>query len=111
MFLDITPVLRSEQGRRLFEQFMSNMEARTVPIVRRLVSDPRLAAVPTARWPILRTLLLAFIRGRAPLRLAEALAHPERARGRAVHVEARLRTAGDVSPDAGTAERLTATER
>src|SRR5215210_2477453 len=46
MFLDVTPVLRSEQGRRLFERFMNNMEARTVPIVRQLVKDPRLSTVP-----------------------------------------------------------------
>ena len=111
MFLDITPVLRSEQGCRLFKRFMMNMEARTVPIVRQLVNDPRLAIVPTDRWPILRTLLLVFARGRAPLRVAEALARPERARARAARVVARFRTAGEMSPDAGTAERLTAVER
>src|SRR5215211_5622356 len=111
MFLDITSVLRSEQGRRLFERFMRNMEARTVPIVRQLENDPRLATVSTDRWPILRTLLLAFARGRTPLRVAEALARPEKARARAARVVSGFRTADDVSPDAGTAERLTAAER
>jgi phosphohistidine swiveling domain-containing protein len=109
MFLDITPVLRSEQGRRLFERFMSNMEARTVPIVRQLENDARLATVPTDRWQILRTLLLAFARGRFPLRVAEALARPERARARAARVVSGFRTADEMSP--GTAERLTAAER
>ena len=111
MFLDVTPVLRNERGRRLFEWFMSNMEARTVPIVRQLVDDPRLATVPTDRWPILRTLLLVFARGRAPLHLAEALARPKRARGRAARLVARLRAAGETPPEAGAAERLVAAER
>jgi pyruvate,water dikinase len=111
MFIDITPVLRSEQGRRLFERFMRNMEARTVPIVRQLVKDPRLVTVPTNRWPILRTLLLAFARGRAPLRVAEALARPERARNRAARVVARFRTSGKTSPEASATEFLVAAER
>src|SRR5215210_3039048 len=111
MFLDITPVLRSEQGRRLFERFMSNMEARTVPIVRQLENDARLATVPTDRWQILRTLLLAFARGRFPLRVAEALARPERARARAARVVSGFRTAGEMSPGADATLRLVAAER
>jgi rifampicin phosphotransferase len=111
MFADITPVLRSKQGRSLFERVMRNMEARTVPIVRQLVTDPRLATVPTDRWPILRTLLLAFARGRTPLRVAEALARPKRARARTARVVARFRTAGDVSPETGATGRLVAAER
>ena len=111
MFLDITPVLRSERGRRLFGLFMRNMEARTVPIVRQLVKDPRLSTVPTKRWPILRTLLLVFARARAPLRVAEALARPEKARARAAHVVERFRTAGETPPWAGATGRLATAER
>jgi phosphohistidine swiveling domain-containing protein len=51
------------------------------------------------------------VRGRAPLRVAEALARPEKARARAARVVARFRAAGEMSPDAGTAARLTAAER
>src|SRR5215213_2572631 len=111
MFIDITPVLRSEQGRRIFGRFMSNMEARTVPIVRQLINEPRLGTVPTKRWPILRTLLLVFARGRTPLRVAEALTRPERARARAARVVARFRTAGETPPEAGATECLVAAER
>jgi phosphohistidine swiveling domain-containing protein len=111
MFIDITPVLRSERGRRLFERFMKNLEARTVPIVQRLINDPRLATVPTNWWPVLRTLLPAFARGRTPLRIAEALARPERARARAERVVARFRTAGETPPEAGATGRLVAAER
>jgi rifampicin phosphotransferase len=111
MFVDITSVLRSERGRRLFSGAMRHMEARTVPIVRHLVNDPRLAIVPANPWPVLRTLMLVFARGRFPLRVAEALARPERARARAARVVARFRTAGEMSPEAGAAGRLIAAER
>src|SRR5215211_203030 len=111
IFADITPVLRSKQGRALFNGAMRHMEARTVPIVRRLVADPRLATVPTPWSKVLRAVLSVFVRGRIPLRVVEALAWPEKARARAARVEAQLRTAGDVPPDAGTAERLAAAER
>ncbi len=111
VFFNITPVLRSEQGRWLFTGAMQHMEARTVPIVRHLVTDPRLATVPTPWSSVLRAALSVFVRGRIPLHVVEALARPEKARARAARVEARLRTADDVSLDAGIAERLTAAER
>ena len=111
IFVDITPVLRSEQGRGLFERAMRHMEARTVPIVRHLAADPRLAPVPTPIRPVLHAVLSVFVRGRIPLRLVEALARPEKARARAARVEARSRAAGAVTPNAGAAERLSAAER
>jgi len=111
IFVDITPVLRSEQGLRLFKGAMRHMEARTVPIVQHLVEDPRLAPVPTNRRPVLRAVLSVFVRGRIPLRLVEALARPEKARARAARVVAQFRAAGDVPPDAGAAERLSAAEQ
>jgi pyruvate,water dikinase len=111
VFFDVTPVLRSTQGRRLFAGAMHHMEARTVPIVRHLVTDPRLATVPTPWSPVLRAVLSVFVRGRIPLHVVGALARPEKARARAARVVARLRTVGDVFPEAGTAERLTAAER
>jgi rifampicin phosphotransferase len=110
IFADITPVLRSKQGRRLFEGLMRHMEARTVPIVRHLAADPRLAPVPTPIRPVLHTIISVFVRGRIPLRVVEALARPEKARARAARVEARSRAAGDVTPNAGAAERLSAAE-
>jgi rifampicin phosphotransferase len=111
MFADITPVVRSRHGRALFERVMNNMEARTAPIIRNLVEDPRLPIVPTQWRPILRSLLLVFARARIPLRVVEALARPERASARASRVAVQFRTAGEVSPEAGAAERLVAAER
>jgi rifampicin phosphotransferase len=111
IFADITPVLRSEQGRKLFNGAMRHMEARTVPIVQHLATDPRLATAPTPWLAVLRSVLSVFVRGRIPLRVVGALARPEKSRARAARVEARLRAAGEVPPDAGTAERLSVAER
>jgi phosphohistidine swiveling domain-containing protein len=110
IFADITPVLRSKHGRGLFEWVMRNMEARTVPVVRHLAADPRLAPVPTHIRPVLQAVLSVFVRGRIPLRFVEALARPEKARARAARVEAQFRAAGTVTPNAGAAERLSAAE-
>ncbi|HEX6709413.1 MAG TPA: PEP/pyruvate-binding domain-containing protein [Rubrobacter sp.] len=110
IFADVTPLLRSKQGRGLFNLVMRNMEARTVPIVKHLIEDPRLALVPTSRWPVLRTVLSVFVRGRIPLRVVQALARPEKARARAARVVARFRAADDVPPDASAAEHLAAAE-
>jgi phosphohistidine swiveling domain-containing protein len=110
IFADITPVLRSKQGRALFRGVMRNMEARTVPIIRHLTADPRLVPVPTPIRPVLQAILSVFVRGRIPLRFVEALARPEKARARAARVEAQFRAAGSVTPNAGVAERLSAAE-
>jgi pyruvate,water dikinase len=109
MFMDVTPVLRSGQGLRLFELFMTNLEARSVPIVRQLVKDPRLTPVPTGWWRILRTMLLVSAQARVPLRVAETITRPERARARAMRAVARLREADGAPP--GADGHLVAAER
>jgi len=111
IFADITPVLRSRQGRGIFERAMRHLEARTGPIIRHLAADPRLAPVQTPIPPVLRAVLSVLVRGRIPLRVVEALARPEKARTRATRVVAQFRAAGEVPPDAGAAERLSAAER
>src|SRR5215213_5266725 len=110
LFADVTPVLRSKQGRALFKWVMRNMESRTAPIIRHLEAEPRLATVPTPWLSVLRAVLSVFVRGRIPLRVVEALARPEKARARAARVEAQFRAADDVPPDAGAAECLSAAE-
>src|SRR5215204_3745109 len=109
LFADVTPVLRSKEGRVLFKGVMRNMESRTAPIIRHLEAEPRLATVPTPWLSVLRAVLSVFVQGRIPLRVVEALARPEKARARAARVEAQFRAADDVPPDA--AECLSAAER
>jgi pyruvate,water dikinase len=111
LFLDVTPVLRDKLWRRLLDLAMRNMEARTAPILRRLTADPRLSPAAGRRWPVLRTLLSLLVRGRIPLRVAEALARPQAARDRAARVAARLRESDEMRRGAGAGEHLDAVER
>jgi pyruvate,water dikinase len=109
IFIDLTRALRSEFGRRLLDRGMRIGEARTAPILRSLAADPRLAPEPTPRWPVLRAVLLLLIRGRTPLRVAQALLRPAAARARVAGLEEEIRALGDVPRDA--AQRLHAVER
>jgi pyruvate,water dikinase len=111
LFFDITPGFRSEFGRRVLNLVARNMEALTAPILRQLATDPRFAPLPTRRWPVLRTILTALIRGRVPLYAAQALARPEAARVRVARLVAELRASGDVQQDADVAQLLHAVER
>ena len=106
LFFDITPALRSTIGRKLLDLATRNMEARTTPILRRLATDPRLTPVATPLWPVVRAVLSVLIRGRIPLRVAQALVYPKAAQTRAERVEVELRTAGEVPRNAGAEERL-----
>src|SRR3712207_9291045 len=71
LFFDITSALRSTFGRRVLDLAMRNMEARTAPILQHLTADPRLSAVHTPEWSILRAVLPVLIRGRTPPRSEE----------------------------------------
>jgi phosphoenolpyruvate synthase/pyruvate phosphate dikinase len=111
IFLDITPALRSTLRRRLLDRLARIGEARSAPILRSLAADPRFAPVSASRWPVLRTVLLLLIRGRIPLRVAQALLRPAAARARVARLQAELRALGDVPQDADAAQRLRAVER
>jgi rifampicin phosphotransferase len=109
IFLDLTRALRTRFGRGLLDRLTRIGEARTAPILRSLAADPRLAPGTEPRWPILRAVLLLMIRGRTPLRVAQALLRPAAARSRVTRLEADLRAPGDAPRDA--AGRLRAVER
>ncbi|MCA1687763.1 MAG: hypothetical protein LC714_04045 [Actinobacteria bacterium] len=109
--LDITSALRSEFGRGLLDRLTRIGEARTTPILRSLAADPRLAPAVTPRWPLLRAVLLLLIRGRIPLRAAQALLRPSAARARVARLEGEIRALGGVPRDADAAQRLRVVER
>lgn len=111
MFFDITSVLRHTTGRALVLRALGIMEARSGHIVRRLLSDPRLAPTSHARWPLIRTAVrLLFARGLL-LRILQALIWPAAARKRMWRVRERLLKAGQVPANASAEERLLAVER
>jgi phosphohistidine swiveling domain-containing protein len=111
IFLDITPVLRTTLGSRLLDRGAQIGEARSAPILRSLAADPRLAPVARPRWSFWRVVLLLLIRGRIPLRVAQALLRPAEARARVARLGAELRALGDVPRDADAEQRLRAVDR
>ena len=111
IFVDITPVLRNKLGSWLLDRLTQIGEARATPILRSLGADARLAPVATRWWPVFRAVLLLLLRGRIPLRVAQALAHPAAARARVARLEAELRALGDVPRGADASQRLRVVER
>jgi rifampicin phosphotransferase len=111
IFFDITPALRTTFGRKLLDRVTRIGEARTTPILRSLAADPRLAPVATPRGSVLRAVLLLLIRGRIPLRAAQALLRPAAARARVARLEAEIRALGDVPRDSDAMQRLRVVER
>jgi rifampicin phosphotransferase len=108
IFLDITPVLRTTLGSTLLDRGTRIGEARSTPILRSLAADPRLAPVTRPRWSFWRVVLLLLLRGRIPLRVAQALLRPAAARSRVARLQAEVRAPGDM-PREG-AQRLRVVE-
>ena len=111
LFLDVTPVLRSTLGRRVLGLVTQNMEARTSPILQSLAADPRLAPVATRWRSLLQAVLSVLVRGRVPLRGAQAFLRPAAARSRVARLEDEIRSLGDVGPEADAEQRLRTIER
>jgi pyruvate,water dikinase len=115
LFIDVTPLVRSDLGRRLGRFALSRMEARSAALLDALAADPRLAPVPVSRRRLARALLLILGRTGLPWRVLHALLDPGAARRGAARAAARALALGDPSEAAGPAvipsERLAAVER
>jgi len=84
MFLDLTPIVMDERGRRAMVAILGLMEPLTGEIVRELTNDQRLSRPGRgSRLKLARRLLGVLRRGEAPPRAAGALLNPERARKKA----------------------------
>jgi pyruvate,water dikinase len=112
LFFDLTPLVRSEVGRRLLPAVMGKMEARSAAVFAHLAEDPRLAPLHTPRRVVAERLRKALpnIR-RAPLYAAQALISPAAARRRLRKLERRLRTLATAPEGATSQERLDMFER
>ena len=111
LFLDISRLLRSDLGRRFATFALSKMEARSGALVKSLLEDTRLPVQRTPRGWLLRHVLPAMWRSRAPLTLARTALNPE---GASAHVEAAWRDAlalAEVPAGAGPREKLAVVER
>ncbi|MBW3602465.1 MAG: phosphoenolpyruvate synthase [Actinobacteria bacterium] len=98
LFLDLTPALRTGEGRLLLTRGLSLAETRSAAVVRGLLTDDRLSLVPGSRRRLLRGAATAVLRSRAPATVLRALLDPEALRARHRRVPERLRAAAVGSP-------------
>ncbi|SDK96181.1 pyruvate, water dikinase [Nonomuraea maritima] len=111
VWFDITPAVRSRQGRVLLPRAMTLGEARTATVMERLFDDPRLAVTPAPAHRFLRGLAHFARRVRLPARALTALTSPRKALASIERIgqenERRLRVPDSATPE----QRLDHAER
>jgi phosphohistidine swiveling domain-containing protein len=110
-FLDVTPILRTDLGRRILLQAASLGEARTGTALPNVLDDPRLAPRPTSRWRLALTVTRFLVRTRLPLLLAQTFARPERVLDTVQRLRLEIPALGNLPMGATAADRLDAAER
>jgi rifampicin phosphotransferase len=105
-FVDVTPALRSDVGRRIVPRVLDVMESRSAVVLRSLFDDPRLAVRGSSRGAFVRRLLRVLVRFRVPVLVAISLAHPAAARRRVDGVGDQVHALTVVAPDVGAEQRL-----
>jgi pyruvate,water dikinase len=111
IFFDVTAALRSSFGRRFLTLAMQQAEVHAAAIFQQLGTDPRLSLLPTARWPLFRTIVLLLVRTRLPWTLLLALLTPRTADARLLRLVRILHAAGKVEEYAPASAFLAAVQR
>jgi rifampicin phosphotransferase len=110
VFIDFTPVVRSQVGRALAPRILGVMEARSAVVLGNLMEDPRLSVV-YPRWPVVRRMLAVAAKFRVPPRFLRAALHPVAARAHVTGVGERLRSRLPPPAGASDLERLDHVQR
>ncbi len=111
IFIDMTPFVRSDLGRRAMTFAFPRMEARSAALLEPLFADPRFGVEPTSKLKLLRTFGRIFGRTKIPLTALRFLAAPENAPEVCRAAGDRALAFGDVAPDATPEERLEAARK
>ncbi|MET0863536.1 MAG: PEP/pyruvate-binding domain-containing protein, partial [Nakamurella sp.] len=77
IFVDATPAIRSQIGRKIMPRALDVMEARSAVVLRRLFEDPRFSIEPGSRRRALPSLARVAWRCRFPLTAGQALLSPK----------------------------------
>jgi phosphohistidine swiveling domain-containing protein len=111
LYFDLTTPVRSNVGRRIFPRIFDVMEARSAVVLRQIFSDPRFSV--TRRTPIgmVRHVLPAAVRARAPESVLRALFRPKAALRRLDRFTREFADDLELGPGAGPIERLNHAER
>jgi phosphohistidine swiveling domain-containing protein len=111
IFFDVTALVRSRPGRRLLSLMLKQMEARSEPMLRALLADPRLSVRPVVWHRALPRLLRLLVFSGIPLRILAAWLAPAAARASLDRLGQDLRSASTAPANATPAERLELAER
>ena len=111
LWFDMSTPLRTNLGRTLAQFAIARMEARTLPVVKVLLEDPRFSVRPASRLAIARAAGRVMIRQRAPIAILRAVISPRRARALALRTIKEQLKQGDVPAGATPAEKLDALVR
>jgi rifampicin phosphotransferase len=77
LFVDLTPVLRSQVGRSLMPRVLDVMEARSAVVLRGLRGEPDLSLTQRSRLPFIGRILRISLAHGVPLQVAQALVSPD----------------------------------
>lgn len=110
-FVDITPALRSEFGRRVVPKVLGVMETRSAVVVRSLLDEPAFAADGASMLPALRRIARALVRFRVPLLLVRSVVAPANARRHVDRIGVRLQTLMAAPAGMSSTDRLDHVDR
>lgn len=106
ILIDVTTLVRSPLGRRVCLAALSVGEARTGPLLRLALEDPRLSPKPVSRWQVMRAFSGFAARTGFLTNLVRTLLAPGAALSDIDRVRAELERSGNLPSSASARERL-----
>ncbi len=111
MYFDLTTPVRSNVGRRILPRVFDVMEARSAMVLRRVFDDPRFSVTRRTPLGLVRHVLPAAVRARAPESMLRGLFRPKAALRRLDSFARQFADDLELGPGAGPVERLDHAER
>ncbi|RDV08198.1 phosphoenolpyruvate synthase [Arthrobacter sp. RT-1] len=111
IYIDATTPLRSTVGRQILPRVFDIMEARSATVLRQLFNDPAFSVTRRTPWGLLRHVVPAAARAKAPETVLRGLVRPAAALRRMERFTAEFDAALALPGDAGPGERLDHAER
>jgi pyruvate,water dikinase len=111
IYIDATTPLRSTVGRQILPRVFDIMEARSATVLRQLFDDPAFSVTRRTPWGLLRHVVPAAARAKAPESVLRGLVRPAAALRRMERFTAGFDAALALPGDPGAEERLDHAER
>jgi pyruvate,water dikinase len=106
IYFDLTTPVRSTVGRRILPRVFDVMEARSATVLRQVFADPRFSVIRKTPLGLIRHVLPAAVRARAPETVLRGLVMPKAALRRLDRFTRQFADDLELAPGAGPLERL-----